>query len=193
LYAVFLFERAGSERDRGGLLESDVDNEVEVEFLSSDRSQLRSGLGSRAKKVSKRSWKGCGLVARVEEGLEVDAVEDACAESFEVSRDPKAFLGASVDNEIEVTNCKMTLLSRASTSRTCGFSCSSQPQVTTLKSLFVCGLARNTFRLAGDIDAKLEFADKAEAFIFSAFPLGCHNFVWLVCNEIRDSFANIRS
>jgi hypothetical protein len=33
LYAVFLFKRVRSERDRGGLFESDVDNEVEVEFL----------------------------------------------------------------------------------------------------------------------------------------------------------------
>jgi hypothetical protein len=191
---VVTFERARSERDRGELFESDVDNEVEVEFLPSDRRWLRFGLGSRAKKVSKRSWKGCGFVARVEEeGLEVDALDDACAESFEVLQDPKAFLEASVDNEIEMTNCKMMLLSRASTSRRCEPSCSSQTQTTTLKWLFACGLARNTYSLAGDIDAKLEFADKAEAFIFSAFPLGCHKFVWVLCNQITDSSVNIRS
>lgn len=191
---VVTFERARSERDRGESFESDVDNEVEVEFLSSDRRWLRFGLGSRAKKVSKRSWKGCGFVARVEEeGLEVDALDDACAESFEVLQDPKAFLEASVDNEIEVTNCKMMLLSRASTSWRCGPSCSSQTQTTTLKWLFACGLARNTYSLTGDIDAKLEFADKAEAFIFSAFPLGCYNFVWVLCNQITDSSVNIRS
>ena len=101
LYAVFLFERVSSERDRGGLFGSDVDNEVEVEFLSSDQRWLRSGLGSRAKKLSKRNWKSCGLVTRVEEGLEVDAVDDVCAGSFEVSQGPKLFLGASVDNETE--------------------------------------------------------------------------------------------
>jgi len=101
LYAVFLFERVRSERDRGGLFESDVDNEVEVEYLSSDRRWLRFGLGSRAKKLSKRNWKSCGLAVRVEEGLEVDEVDDACAKSFEVSHDPKIFLGASVDNETE--------------------------------------------------------------------------------------------
>jgi hypothetical protein len=101
LYAVLLFERVRSERDRGGLFESDVDNEVEVEFLSSDPRWLRSGLGSRAKKLSKRNWKSCGLAVRVEEGLEVDAADDVCAESFEVSQDPKVFLGASVDNENE--------------------------------------------------------------------------------------------
>jgi hypothetical protein len=190
---VVTFERARSERDRGELFESDVDNEVEAEFVPSDRRWLRSGLGSRAKKVSKRNWKSCGLAVRVEEGLEVDAVDDACAKSFEVSQVPKAFLEASVDNEIEVTNCKMMLLSRASTSRRCGPSCSSQTQTTTLKWLFACGLARNTYSLAGDIDAKLEFADKAEAFIFSAFPLGCHNFVWVLCNQITDSSVNIRS
>jgi hypothetical protein len=90
-------------------------------------------------------------------------------------------------------NCKMMLLSRASTSRRCRPSCSIQPQSKTLKSLLAYDLARNTYRLAGDIDAKLEFADKAEALIFSAFPLGCHNFVWVLCNEISDSSVNIRS